>query len=328
MPRIRKTIAALWAGGMVVLGAAGPSEAGSLAFTFENDVFAGRDQYYTAGYSATWYGRARRDYGFADRLAGVLPFFPEGGTRRLMGGVGQKLFTPEDVTEEDPPEDDRPYAGWLYLTTSLVVESGWRQSVANLTVGAVGPSAGAHALQQSVHKRIDGSNEPEGWDTQLHDEVGVVVRYTDRYRGRLHFGRSGWAMDLIPGWSLWAGNVYTAAEAEFILRIGPNLPMDHGGPVFHPVTAPETYFRPAGGGWYLHARGVRRLVGHNIFLDGNTIRDSRSVEKERYVNQVYLGIAFHWERARLSYTHSTLTREFETQERYDPYGALQFAWSF
>ncbi len=328
MPQIRKTITALWVGGALLFGTAGTAEADSIAVTHENDTFAGRDQYYTAGQSVTWYGRARDRHGWADRLAGGLPFFPKKGTRRLMGGVGQKLFTPEDITEENPSEDDRPYAGWLYVTASLVVESGWRQSIADLTVGTVGPSAGGHYLQSDVHARLDGADQPNGWETQLHDEVGVVVRYTDRYRGRLHFGRGGWAMDIIPGWSLWAGNVYTAAEAEFILRIGPNLPMDHGGPIFHPVTAPETYFRPAGGGWYLHARGVRRAIAHNLFLDGNTFRESRSVEKKPYVSQLYLGIAFHWERIRLSYTHSWLTHEFETQRRDDPYGAIQLAFSF
>ncbi|MBK1733769.1 hypothetical protein CKO15_00415 [Halorhodospira abdelmalekii] len=328
MPRTRKRLALLWIGGVVAIGATGAAQADSLAFTFENDIFAGRDQYYTAGYSATWYGRRRDGYGRADYAAAFLPLFPTGGSRRLMGGAGQKLFTPGDITLEEPPEDDRPYAGWLYLTAALVVESGWRQSTASWTLGAVGPSAGGHSLQRSIHNRLENSDQPQGWETQLGDELGVTVRYTDRYRARLHFGRSAWAMDLIPGWSLWAGNVYTAAEAEFSLRFGPNLPMDHGGPIFHPVTAPETYFKPNRGGWYVHARAVRRLVGYNIFLDGNTVRDSRSVERERYVNQVYVGIAFHWERMRISYTHSTLTREFKTQEHRDPYGALQAAWAF
>lgn len=302
----------------------------SIAITHENDMFTMRDQYYTAGFSITWYGQRRRDIGIADHIAAVLPAFPRSGNRRLAVGVGQKIFTAKRITVDNPPEDDRPYAAWAYLSSTLIVESGWRQSIADISIGVVGPAAKGSEVQQAVHEST-GSSEPQGWDHQLHDEMGVVGRYTDRYRGRLAFG-SGWgprwALDIIPGWSLWAGNVYTAVEGEMIMRFGRGLPDDYGGPIFHPVTNPESFFRSNRGGWYVHARLVRRIVEHNIFLDGNTLAASREVDKERYVNQFYAGFAVYNADMKFSATYSMPDHEFTTQEQNDPYVALQVTWAF
>lgn len=303
----------------------------SLSITIENDILTGMDQYYTAGNSITWYGERRRRIGIADRVVAYLPGFPQGGDRRLAVGIGHKLFTPKDIKDKNPPPDDHPYAGWAYLSSSLIVEKGWRLSIADISVGAVGPSASGSKIQKRVHLRFTGADKPRGWEHQLHDELGMVGRYTDRYRARLNFA-SGWGpnwnLDIIPGWSLWAGNVYTAAESEIILRLGRGLPDDYGGPIFHPVTNAESFFSPRRGGWYLYARLVRRLVERNIFLDGNTFEDSRSTEKERYVNQLYAGVAFHNEDMQLSATYSLPEYRFVAQQEDDSFVALQAVWAF
>lgn len=257
-----------------------------------------------------------------------MPGFPGSGTGRGSIAIGQKLFTADDITDPDPPPDDRPYAGWLYLETTWVVEQGYRQSTAGLTVGAIGPRAGGDRTQSQVHAWLSGSDEPEGWGTQLEGELGATLRYQDRYRGRLESRRSGWGVDVIPGWALWAGNVYTAFEAELILRVGRNLPYDHGGPVYHTATAPENFYASGRTGWHFHLRAVQRVVGQNLFLDGNTIRDSRSTEREKYVGQLYAGLTYHWDRFRVSYTHTALTREFEAQEGSHAYGVLAATWVF
>ncbi|MCG5548809.1 lipid A deacylase LpxR family protein [Halorhodospira halochloris] len=318
---------------ITTIASAGLATAGnsSISITHENDMFTGRDHYYTAGSSITWYGQRRRHIGIADQIAAALPAFPSAGNRRLALSIGHKMYTAEDIEEDNPPKDDRPYAGWAYLSSSLIVESGWRQSIADISVGVVGPAAQGHEVQRAVHDQLDTSPEPQGWDHQLRDEAGVVGRYTDRYRARLMFGSGRgvhWGLDVIPGWTLWAGNVYTAAEVELIVRFGAGLPDDYGGPIYHPVTNPESFFRPNRGGWYVYARGVRRLVEHNIFLDGNTVRDSRETEKERYVNQLYAGIAFHGPRMRVSATYSMPEHEFVAQQENDPYWAMQASWAF
>lgn len=73
---------------------------------------------------------------------------------------------------------------------------------------------------------------------------------------------------------------------------------------------------------------LRHGHARNIFLDGNTFRDSRSVDKEPLVGDLQFGIAVTWRNVRLSYTHVLRTREFKTQGEADDFGAFSLSVRF
>ena len=75
-------------------------------------------------------------------------------------------------------------------------------------------------------------------------------------------------------------------------------------------------------GWYLFAGVEGRAIAHNIFLDGNTFRDSRSVDKKPFVADLQVGVALTWRTARLSYAHVLRTREYDHQPDPEDFGAL------
>lgn len=81
-------------------------------------------------------------------------------------------------------------------------------------------------------------------------------------------------------------------------------------------------------GWYAFAGIEGRAVARNIFLDGNTFADSRSVDKEPLVGDLQFGIVLDWSDVRLSYTHVYRTREFRTQESSDDFGAFSVSAKF
>ncbi len=81
-------------------------------------------------------------------------------------------------------------------------------------------------------------------------------------------------------------------------------------------------------GWYLFAGVEGRAIAHNIFLDGNTFRDSRSVDKKPLVGDLQFGLVLDWSDIRFSYTHILRTREFRTQEKFDGFGALSVSIKF
>lgn len=56
-----------------------------------------------------------------------------------------------------------------------------------------------------------------------------------------------------------------------------------------------------------------RAVARNIFLDINTFRDSRSVDKDPLVGDLQFGIAVTWKNVRPGCTHVLRTREFESR---------------
>jgi hypothetical protein len=110
------------------------------------------------------------------------------------------------------------------------------------------------------------------------------------------------------------------------VRYGKRLPDDHGPPRIQPGWTGFGDFSPAAGfGWYLFAGIEGRAVARNIFLDGNTFRDSRSVDKKHLVGDLQFGFVLDWSDVRLGYTHVLRTREFRTQETMNGFGSLSLS---
>jgi lipid A 3-O-deacylase len=71
-----------------------------------------------------------------------------------------------------------------------------------------------------------------------------------------------------------------------------------------------------------------RLVAHDIFLDGNTFRNSHSVEKEPVVSDLSTGVAFTVSRWKYSIAHVYRTKEFDQQDHAQSYGSLTLSYSW
>lgn len=56
-------------------------------------------------------------------------------------GIGQQIYTPEAIHIATPDPNDRPYAGWLYLSAGGVAYDDTNLTAVELQVGLVGPSA-------------------------------------------------------------------------------------------------------------------------------------------------------------------------------------------
>ena len=80
--------------------------------------------------------------------------------------------------------------------------------------------------------------------------------------------------------------------------------------------------------WSLFGGVEGRLVGRNIFLDGNTFRDSYSVDKNYAVGDANAGVALTYDQMRISYTLVYRTKEFETQDENTVFGALNLGYRF
>jgi hypothetical protein len=78
----------------------------------------------------------------------------------------------------------------------------------------------------------------------------------------------------------------------------------------------------------LFAGAEGRAVVRNIFLDGNSFRNSRSVDKRPFVGDLQFGGVLLWNNVRLSYTQVLRTREFETQGKKDNFGSLAVSVQF
>jgi hypothetical protein len=325
----RARIALVWAMALLAVFPAFGAQAGdrgTLTYVLENDLFYRTDGGYTNGAALIWVPDATPDW--VSRVAHWFPWIPKEGHVRHGYALGQAIFTPQDLTLATPPLDDRPYAGWLYGTLGLGIETGLRLDQFALTLGVVGPASGAEQTQAFVHE-ITNSRDPQGWDTQLGNEPGIVLTYLRSWRQLATAKPAGLALDMTPHVGGALGNVYTYANAGLTLRLGQRLPLDFGPPRVQPSLPNSGCFAPADKfAWYLFAGIEGRAVAHNIFLDGNTFKDSRSVDAGPLVGELQFGLVLTWGRVRLSYTHVLASREFTTQPGNTQFGVASVSVAF
>ncbi|PLX69092.1 MAG: DUF2219 domain-containing protein [Denitrovibrio sp.] len=308
--------------------AAEQPEKGTLSIVYENDIFHS-DSYYTNGFRVSWLSKPGVKSDIAMRLATYFPIFPADATVLVNYAFGQNMYTPKDITLENPPKDDRPYAGWLYGSVGLIAETGRQLDQIDFTFGMVGPASLGEETQKFVHKKI-GSPEPKGWDGQLKNEPGFLVTYLRSWRSEIADTFLGMPYDITPHAGATFGNVFTYANAGATFRYGKELPLDYGSPRVQPSLPGSGYFKAEKGfSWYLFAGAEGRAVAHNIFLDGNTLEDSGRVKKRYFVGDIQSGVVLTLNNIRLSYTHVLRTQEFKTQDsHYQAFRTLSLSMQF
>ena len=307
------------------------TEPGYWGIQIENDIFAsGDDRFYTNGFQINYIKRHAPPQ-WLDNLTDKLPLFIQMGDKGGGYSFGQKIFTPEDVYTEKLIKNDRPYAGWLYASASIASliknEPHYRDINAfEFTVGIVGPSSQAENTQNGFHKLM-GIEESNGWDNQLKDELGVGVTYVRKAEHFTHL-KNGLEYSWSPHGVLALGNVYTYAGGGMMLRLGNNLNNDIGPPNISPGFPGAAFFSPAKGGrsWYLFGGLEARAVAQNIFIDGNTFKDSHSVDKKLLVLDLQYGAAYQRQNMRFSYSRVIRSKEFDEQKENASFGSLNFSF--
>jgi len=312
-------------------------------FYLENDLFVNTDNDYTNGLRLSfispdldnylddptlpqWVREINRQLAF---MHGSL----HGVDRNLVLAIGQAIYTPADPVPAGLIVDDRPYAGWLYGMVGYQTKKRDRLDSLELHLGVVGPASQAEAAQDLIHglRHIEKFN---GWHNQLDNEPGLIALYEHKDRLFRHRLRDGFGGDLIAHGGIALGNVASYLNLGGTLRLGHNVPDDFGSSPIRPGgdnSAPGSSARRylnsdhAWGG-HLFASVDGRLVGRDIFLDGNTFEESHHVHKERFTGDLSVGAVFHFQRYRVVFSRVFTAQEFEEQRRSHSFGSLMLSY--
>ena len=302
---------------------------GTFTFVLENDAFADRDFYYSSGVQFSWLSPSSPPE-FMEQGAILGEFLLDNVEQRRWGlTLGHMFYTPQNTDLIIPDPTDRPYAAWLYVAGSVVSYSADQLNTLELQLGIVGPHAYGEEIQNTVHDWLE-DNPARGWDSQLKDEFGFNLILERKWRAiPLPIG-DDFGLDLTPHLRISLGNVATYAAAGATLRFGQNLAADFGAPLIRPSASGSAFFdKREGFGWYLFAGVEGRAVAQDIFLDGNTFRDSPpSVDKEWVVADFVTGAAVMIGDARVTYAQVIRTEEFKGQDGNAKFGSLSVSWSF
>jgi len=300
----------------------GAPRAWAAGIRWENDMVADHDRFYTNGavLSLAHTGRS-----WADPVFNRLPW--GAGRRTVTYGISQLMFTPEDTSRPIPDPADRPYAGVLTFGLGLHVERGERYHGLKLLLGVVGPWAGAGETQRGVH-RLLGTSIPQGWDAQIRNEPVANLAYEHRRKYRLLGRQEGWGLEFLPVAGVALGNLFTQAQAGGVVRLGYRIPDDFGITLLRGIGELPPPASRSALGVFVHAGGGGNLVLRDLTLDGNTVKDSPSVDKKLLVPIAVLGLGFGGPRFLATFSYAYTGKEFEGQRGTGQFGALLLNYFF
>jgi hypothetical protein len=309
-------------------------------FYFENDLFTGTDSNYTNGVKYSIISPdlspgapdgklPRRVLEYIHEIPFISRSTPD-FKHKVEFSLGQNMYTPADISRSDLIEDDRPYAGWTYVSTSYhrineAEDSMNFMDTVELQLGLIGPQSYAEETQKLVHRLRD-LQTPNGWDNQLNNEPGLEIVFERK-----------WLFmpvdDEGPGYSVLShmggavGNVYTYFNFGTELRFGWNVPEDFGVSLIRPAGSTRLEVGRKFSAFLFGAVNVR-AVARDIFLDGNTFTDSHSVDKNYFVADVAGGIAVSYRSVIVTWTQVRRTKEFKGQDSSHSFGAIAISYSF
>jgi len=299
-------------------------------------VIAGTDQDYSNGVLVSYIGPDDELGVFGRAVKSGLFWLDPEATWRMSYGLGQNMYTPQDTSRRVPDPEDRPYAGWLYGTVGISADarnpdgSPRQLDVLALEVGLVGPESFAEETQKYVHRQIN-SEKPEGWNSQLHNEVAFRLLYERNWRAS-----DKWNLPLVPlegdvtpNVGLALGTLATYASAGVSFRIGEELEDDYGPPRVRPALGSPGFFESVDGfAWYIFFGAQGRAVARDIFVEGNTFKDSLGVDLVPWQLDVQAGLALQFGRFEVAFTHVLRSPQHEEKGRWNRFGSINLRTRF
>ena len=275
-------------------------------FEFDNDVFFNKDNKISSGWSLQKHSAVAESWESLHGVPGFVKYWgkkiptlqKEGLVYRAGIAIGQVIQTPDDLSRSDLIEDDVPYAGALTLQATWYAFNDDEFRGFEITAGVIGPPSLAEQTQKTIHKLIS-SDDPKGWDNQLSTEPVINFNYMRKHKIWRGGNPAGLSFDTAINGNVGLGNLFTQASVALEMRFGRNMARgfvyvpDPIGLSMHYMASLKPA-NPQAASFYatLVLRGS--AFAHNIFLDGNTFRNSHSVDKKPLVGLMIVGL--HYER--------------------------------
>ena len=272
--------------------------------------------------------RQDNDYTFGSEIGALFAFTDERNSSQhdfISFTYDWQIYTPEDLKNPDIIEDDRPYAGYQYIKTSLHRADLEQLQTVSFQIGFIGPDTKMQQVQNGVHSVI-GSPYANGWDHQLENELIVQLNYS--YRKFIDLDKKG---VLLPEVGFELGNASIKGYGMLLYRYGNDIRSDFGSTLMDNTDyykIPRKKLMKQKWRYALQLSLKTNFIARDIFLDGNTFRTSHSVEKENFTAEIGYGVDIGYKRWSFGYLRKHLSKEFKTQNRYHSYGSLIISYQY
>ncbi|MBK7309697.1 MAG: lipid A deacylase LpxR family protein [Sphingobacteriaceae bacterium] len=267
----------------------------SFHYTYDNDLFAGSDRYYTQGSIAEIRHPALSKW----PLSKLLHRIAGGNDMTYCLSFRQDVFTPKSIRNKTLDSTDRPYAGTFFFSQKVISNWFWSKLTKSVDIGCIGPAALGEEMQKFIHKHT-GNQEPIGWENQVSNSFAVNLNIWLEQGLYL----SKW-FDLVMEAGGKGGITNVNGAAGLMIRAGKKAEYFPG------LTMPSQQKWEC----YATVNGTGSYVFHNAVLQGVPWKNSIYVlTRDRLVRFVYkldAGLTFSVKDVSLTYTQSFLTPEFK-----------------
>ncbi len=307
----------------------------AFSFYFDNDLFVGTDRCYTGGGKIVWRTNDIKDTKTKPLLR-WMPFVKKPDfSHHLSFSAAENIFTPDDIERGDLIVDDRPFAGHLFFGIGFHSTGIRRMDTLEFDIGIVGPHSYAEDIQRFVHT-IMKARDPRGWVNQLKDELTLQLLFNRKWKVIQLQDSYGFGFDLIPHIGGGLGNVYIYSNSGVQARIGWNIPDGFGTSIIRPGSDCNIGFvnrysnGPSGKKFGIHLFSILdgQAVLRNIFLDGNTFKESHSIEKKNFIADITLGIGVKFGRLSISYAYVLWTKLFDNESQNQVFGSVNISFTY
>lgn len=294
----------------------------------ENDLFSGTDDGYSAGESISLLYYIPND---SYRFFTLLGNNNINTDLYISFSFDNQIFTPTDILNYNLIPNDRPYASWTYFQYTLHKASEDQLRSLSLKLGLIGPSSGGDFFQKNYH-RLMGFNEVNGWNNQLKDEVGLNLKYVQKWRFELKNSKNV-ESTIIPFTSAEFGNIAINAKAGITSRFGWNTSKDFGISSIDLGADPSilAYSQKRSSkswGFSFNFTLATSAIIRDIFLDGNSYQNSHSVEKEFLVGHLGYGFTLRYKDFTLDFMETASSKQFGLEKHSHRVGSLVLSYIF
>lgn len=306
------------------------ADVGWMSATFDNDLFVGNDNGYTNGLYLSVFDVGDSSHNKPAYDFWVKPLMSTMPKHRIQETInaytlGQTMSTPNDINIVIPDNNELPYSALLALTNSYVTVKPLYADRVSTSIGIVGPAAFGEGAQKFVHKVIS-ADKPQGWDTQLKNEL--VFQFSRARMWRAWQSDSG-HFDFLRNADLSLGTIQSAASVGMILRYGRGLRSSYATTLFNRSRTINP--SAVNGGWYFYGGVQAGYLFNQIFADGNTFRNSRSIDYDHKFIGLAAGLAYSWHNYSLTIAVNDANilqsgGGEETLKKLTQYGTMTFAW--
>jgi len=309
---------------------------GALTLIAENDVLSDSDNNYTNGVGISWVSADLDTYDHESflnkwgRFWTFLPFVSDDGyTTYASWSLVQEMHTPDDITDPNPPEDDQPYAGVLYVDNLLYARRDRWSHAWGLKLGIVGPASQAEGVQKDFHAMMGGA-KPRGWHTQLPNEPVINLGYTAAHLAAAGDvgGLAEWR--IVPVGTVGLGTYFTGAGLGIYGEVGWNLVDAFGAAALRTgLNSASTVGVGPVNGWSVAFFGGLGGFGvaHYLPLDGTVFKDSRSIDTEPFVGMASYGLSVRHDRFVLGFANTLFTKTFGNELENAEFGTVSLSWN-